>query len=762
MEITKLNFYIQQALPAVYDDSLSFVELLGRVVAKVNELVDSTNDYLNQDLETYVSSKLTEWKNDGTLASIIADDALLDIGSRTYTEQNYVTSSETVTDSIDALDMGIASHLAEKATKQELNLKADKTYVNTLTQSIASGSPKGVYGTYAELETAKPSGDSNIYIVEADGNWYYWNGTDWTAGGLYQSVLMNQTAPIKIDGIEWERGSLSGGIEFVDYTRIRTKGFLQFKGKAVINAQDGYKVGITIYVNGVFESQTAFDSTPKIIEYDANKEYRLTIAKTDDSEINISESDALLLELELPEAIEIMDNGLSKLKNTIKGDIAQLLEWEIGSLSGDNETADIRRVRTINHLFIDHDISLYLKDNSYKYAVITYNKTTGLYASTSGWLNFAIDIPYNENHSYRFIVAKQDDATMEVSEYKVLAINANASEYLPLISNKIENLPSAPEAKEFFVAEINDTISKIKLNTTEKTLVFAVMSDSHTYKNARQYIEDCSVNIGTINNNVPIDGVFHLGDMINGSNTIEEDTENIEYVRDTLLNVHDDVFFAFGNHDDISYGTHYTDGDYLTKGESYRLTHRHNERKVYREGSKLYYYIDYPTVKLRIIVLDSISIEDGIGYDSADDWGYSLEQLNWVETVALDTDYNILVFSHNPAIAGMNYTNIGVANGTQLTTLLENWQTIDKKVLCFMSGHTHADKIDTVTNSFAHITIGTQHATNNELLAPGAVSPERTPGTVTQDLWDIMIIQFESRKIKLIRFGAGEDRTIDY
>lgn len=40
-----------------------------------------------------------------------------DIGSRTYTENNYVTDNESVTDSIDALDMGIASHLAESASK---------------------------------------------------------------------------------------------------------------------------------------------------------------------------------------------------------------------------------------------------------------------------------------------------------------------------------------------------------------------------------------------------------------------------------------------------------------------------------------------------------------------------------------------------------------------------------------------------------------------------------------------------------------------
>lgn len=66
--------------------------------------------------------------------------------------------------------------------------KADKTYVDTLTASIASGSPKGTYLTVADLTTAFPTGNTNIYVVTADGNWYYWNGTVWTSGGAYQST----------------------------------------------------------------------------------------------------------------------------------------------------------------------------------------------------------------------------------------------------------------------------------------------------------------------------------------------------------------------------------------------------------------------------------------------------------------------------------------------------------------------------------------------------------------------------------------------
>jgi hypothetical protein len=82
--------------------------------------------------------------------------------------------------------------LYQKATKAELtnavSIKADKTYVDTQISNIGSASPKGTYVTLAALQTAFPTGNSNIYVVTADGKWYYWSGSAWTAGGTYQAT----------------------------------------------------------------------------------------------------------------------------------------------------------------------------------------------------------------------------------------------------------------------------------------------------------------------------------------------------------------------------------------------------------------------------------------------------------------------------------------------------------------------------------------------------------------------------------------------
>ena len=57
-------------------------------------------------------------------------------------------------------------------------------------QSVASGSPKGVYKNLEALKKAIPTGNNNIYITLNDGKWNYWNGSEWTAGGTYLSSML--------------------------------------------------------------------------------------------------------------------------------------------------------------------------------------------------------------------------------------------------------------------------------------------------------------------------------------------------------------------------------------------------------------------------------------------------------------------------------------------------------------------------------------------------------------------------------------------
>jgi lysophospholipase L1-like esterase len=76
----------------------------------------------------------------------------------------------------------------EKAEVAKVALKANIIDVNTQIASVTSGTPKGVYATLVALQTAFPTGTTGIYVVSSDKSWYFWNGSAWTLGGLYQST----------------------------------------------------------------------------------------------------------------------------------------------------------------------------------------------------------------------------------------------------------------------------------------------------------------------------------------------------------------------------------------------------------------------------------------------------------------------------------------------------------------------------------------------------------------------------------------------
>ncbi|HBF59706.1 SGNH/GDSL hydrolase family protein [Exiguobacterium sp.] len=73
-------------------------------------------------------------------------------------------------------------------------LKSQLTSLLDQVSSLSSGSPKGVYNTLLDLQNAKPQGDANTYVISSSGEWYFWNGTTWLSGGIYQAPLLGDGA----------------------------------------------------------------------------------------------------------------------------------------------------------------------------------------------------------------------------------------------------------------------------------------------------------------------------------------------------------------------------------------------------------------------------------------------------------------------------------------------------------------------------------------------------------------------------------------
>lgn len=120
-----------------------------------------------------------------------------DYFKRVELNNNFTKIDTKVKDNSDKI-VDLSSNKAEKTyVDTELAKKTTKTYVDQQISNIGNASPKGTYTTLVALQTAFPTGTTGIYVVTADGKWYYWNGTTWTAGGVYQAVGLSDASVTK-------------------------------------------------------------------------------------------------------------------------------------------------------------------------------------------------------------------------------------------------------------------------------------------------------------------------------------------------------------------------------------------------------------------------------------------------------------------------------------------------------------------------------------------------------------------------------------
>lgn len=181
-EITPFKRFILQSFPWIDAnfDALTNYELMGKIIEYLNDVISNENtletnmsnlydsfvelhnyveNYFDDlDVQEEINNKLDDMARNGTLTQLIG----------AYVDPKLEAFQNEVNDDIDTQNNRITELIAEF-------------------QNVPSGSPAGVYSTQADLATADPD-HSKIYLVLADGKWYYYNGTAWTAGGTYQST----------------------------------------------------------------------------------------------------------------------------------------------------------------------------------------------------------------------------------------------------------------------------------------------------------------------------------------------------------------------------------------------------------------------------------------------------------------------------------------------------------------------------------------------------------------------------------------------
>ena len=140
MRINNLEGWTRQVLPQVYDESLSFIQLLNKVLTKLNEVIDATNEYFTDDVSNAVEAILQAWETSGELATIITEALMTGKADAAALEALETVVTETKTDienlkiaAVDTvLDYMTPAEIADSQTETpSLDISAAvQTYVN--------------------------------------------------------------------------------------------------------------------------------------------------------------------------------------------------------------------------------------------------------------------------------------------------------------------------------------------------------------------------------------------------------------------------------------------------------------------------------------------------------------------------------------------------------------------------------------------------------------------------------------------------------
>lgn len=202
IKLTPFKMQILQSFPFIDADfdAITNYELLCKVVEYLNTTVDNVNlletdfktlynyvhDYFDDlDIQEEINKKLDEMAESGELTNLIKNyvDPFIN-------EQNDVIENQT-----NSINNFKSNQTAEFNTfKTQVNDQIDE--IDTKVNQATSGSPLVANSVSGMTDTDR------VYVNTTDGYWYYYNGTNWVQGGIYQSTSDYQTIQDILDTLD--------------------------------------------------------------------------------------------------------------------------------------------------------------------------------------------------------------------------------------------------------------------------------------------------------------------------------------------------------------------------------------------------------------------------------------------------------------------------------------------------------------------------------------------------------------------------------
>ena len=242
---------------------------------------------------------------------------------------------------------------------------------------------------------------------------------------------------------------------------------------------------------------------------------------------------------------------------------------------------------------------------------------------------------------------------------------------------------------------------------------------------------------------------------------IGEGNVSFQYCKDLRIAFPEESHHVRGNHEWL----HSNTGDFL-----YYTMDSYNTNEI-GNNDRGYYYVDNAQEKTRYIVLSSFAqmVPGGSGASE----GYEQAQCDWFENVALqvETGWTIIIFTHNiydVDPSDPNKNNMYVASWAVPIVNILNTYNGNGTIAGVIQGHTHRDRIHylesgipviiTTCDKNIRATWQAGGVTRHDL--PDYIINKRVSGTISEQAFDVFILNKEEREWKIVRIGCqAEDGT---
>lgn len=326
------------------------------------------------------------------------------------------------------------------------------------------------------------------------------------------------------------------------------------------------------------------------------------------------------------------------------------------------------------------------------------------------------------------------------------------------------------------------------LNNTETFNMVAIMDNHHQMDQYSPNSLKHYLNASFLTKLTKVDSIVLFGDNINGYYDRSRIINETMQMTNLIFNAPDsevDKFILRGNHDN-GYGQGPNGSSKKRKPEEgisddeLKIFYKTNAliNGEIRKSDSLYFYKDYEDYKIRLIGLDNFDIpkelnEDGtFKYNIIDQGGWGFEQLKWLATEALNVPigYHVLITQHACVSGTMDklqqfntqvFLNIVEAfqnkNNISITIDGENipldYSKNGGNIIGIISGHRHEN---------GHILKNGINYIDSSASLCYSGDNRRKVGTYTEDSWELINIDTNTRSLKLFKYGYGADRSFTY